>query len=149
MAEPQTTAEALPPPAEPAVAGGTGGAPMAHADPGERGTLVVRDRVVARIACAEVLAVDGVVRSVEGLDRVRGRGLPRALAVIDGGDAAVAVRIATGWPVALPSLTESVQHRVAHRVEELTGLRVRQVDVTVERITPSVPAGEPLARRVT
>ncbi|WP_158726784.1 Asp23/Gls24 family envelope stress response protein [Tomitella fengzijianii] len=142
MAEPRTTTEAT----HSAPADGT---PADDGGPGSRGTLVIRDRVVSRIACAEVLAVDGVVRSSEGLDRVRGRGLPRALAVIDGAEAAVAVRIATRWPVSLPSLTESVQTRVADRIEELTGLHVRQVDVTVERIAPSVPAGEAIARRVT
>ncbi len=103
-------------------------------DPGARGTLVIRERVVTRIAAAEALAVDGVVPVSEGLDRVRGRGLPRALAVTRGDSVLVAVRIATRWPAALAAVTRTVQQRVAARIEELTGMHAAQVDVTVERV---------------
>lgn len=107
--------------------------------PADRGRLVIRDRVVNRIACTEALLVDGVVPSSEGFDRVRGRGLPRALAVVEGPDAAVSLRIAVQWPLALAPLTRAVRTRVAERIRELTGLHVSRVDVAVDRIVPDTP----------
>ncbi len=136
-------AAAVPPPAQqPGVPGDA---------PADRGRLVIRDRVVNRIACTEALLVDGVIPSSEGFDRVRGRGLPRALAVVEGPDTAVALRIAVRWPIALEPLTRAVRTRVSERVHELTGLHVTRVDVDVDRIAidaPQTATGTAGSRRV-
>ncbi|MDN5757820.1 MAG: Asp23/Gls24 family envelope stress response protein [Tomitella sp.] len=125
--------------------------PVAPEEPGERGSLTIRDRVVSRIATTEALEVDGVVALADGLDRVRGRSLPRALALIQDDDTAVVgVHIATRWPVTLTTVMLSVQRRVSDRVHALTGLRPTRVDVTVDRIVASATeSGAPApARRV-
>jgi uncharacterized alkaline shock family protein YloU len=118
-------AETLPPTATPV------------AEPGERGTLVIRERVVERIAERAALGVDGVVRRPSTLGRVTGRDLPRAEATVAGDRTRVRVEIAVAWPAPLAATAATVRDRVHDLVASCTGCTVDAVDVRASSLAPT------------
>lgn len=106
-------------------------------DPGRRGTLVVKDRVVERLATFAALSVPGVARHATGLDRVTGRNLPRVQVTVTGGHVRTAIDIAVVWPQPLAQVTASVRAHVTAQLTELAGLQVDAVDVSVPTVVPT------------
>lgn len=98
----------------------------------ERGSLVIKDRAVERIAAAAALEVPGVVRhSGSGLRRITGRDLPRADVTTGGNAVAVNLYVAAEWPYDAAMLTRRVHDAVERQLHDLTGLRVHELNVLV------------------
>lgn len=119
-------------------------ADSAHDQPGERGTLLIKDRALNRIATTAALAVPEVVRHGQGLPAVGARDLPRALAVQQDGDLTVLVQVAVQWPCVLTEVARAVQLTVIDHLRQLTGMTVSRADVTISRVLP--PALPPVLR---
>jgi len=99
---------------------------------GERGSLVIKDRAIERIAAAAALSVPGVVRhSGGGLRRLTGGDLPRADVSTGGRAVSVNLYVAVQWPYDAAMLTRRVHDTVERRLHELTGLRVHELNVLV------------------
>jgi uncharacterized alkaline shock family protein YloU len=115
----------------------------------ERGATTVGDAVVAKIVGIAAQEVEGVqtgggtARAMGGfLDRV-----PGAVSGIGGGsqtrgvsvevgaeEAAADLSLAVEYGRQIPRTTEAVRNNVINRVENLTGLRVTEVNITVNDV---------------
>lgn len=120
--------------------------PARRADPGSRGRLVVKDRVVERLASFAALDVPGVTRHGSGLDRMTGRELPRVHVTVAGGHVRAALDIAVLWPHPLATTAATVREKVTEQLSTLSGLQVDGVDVTVPTIVSA--RSEAVTRRV-
>jgi uncharacterized alkaline shock family protein YloU len=106
---------------------------------GPRGSTTIASHVVAKIvqrAAAEVPGVEGVEQS--GFRRLisligRGEAEPHvdAQADVDSETAVVKLTISVRYPLPLRQMSEKVRHHVSARTEELTGLRLAEVDIVV------------------
>ncbi|MBV2151351.1 hypothetical protein [Kitasatospora sp. SUK 42] len=104
----------------------------AAAVPGRRGRLRVADRVYARIAgqaAREVLAEAWAGRSTAGAP-------PRVSVVRPGSTVTVRIVVELAFPADFAGLARGVRERVAERVAGLTGTRVSEVVVVVEKLVP-------------
>lgn len=110
------------------------------AEVGARGTLVIRDKVVQRIAGYAAVNTPGVVRHSSGLDRVTGRDLPRVASTIAGGHVRATVELAVAWPQPLAQIAAAVRAAVIEQVGTQTGLQVDTVDVAVPSVLLEHPA---------
>lgn len=97
----------------------------------ERGTLVIADKVVERVAAIAAREIEAVTDRTTGWQRPLTRNLPRATAKVAGGRARVLVDVAVSWPTPLASMAAQVRDHVQERVTTLTGVTVTAVDVTV------------------
>ncbi|MFB6891966.1 hypothetical protein ACFCX4_21960 [Kitasatospora sp. NPDC056327] len=110
----------------------------AHGEPGARGRLRIADRVYARIAARA--AREALDEAWQGR-AVRG-GPPRVSA---GGPTApsapITVRVAVDlpFPADLAALARTVRDRIGADVRALTGTRVAEVVVVVERLVTEAP----------
>lgn len=115
----------------------------------ERGATTIGDAVVAKIVGIAAQEVEGVqtgggtARAMGGfLDRV-----PGAVSGVGGGsqtrgvsvevgaeEAAADLSLAVEYGRQIPRTTEAVRNNVINRVETLTGLRVTQVNITVNDV---------------
>ncbi len=116
-------------------------------DPGNRGSLVIKDRALNRIATTAALAVPGVVRHGQALTSVGVRELPCALAMTKAGEITVLVQIAVDWPCVLTEVARAVQITVAAHLSQLTGMTIARVDVSITRALPHTLA--PVLRQQT
>jgi len=114
-------------------------------DPGQRGSLVIADSVVERIAAIAAGEVAGVVKAGSGLDQVLGHRYPKVSATIAGHRVRIFVEIAAAWPYPLGQVSGQVRVAVGERISELTGDQVDAVDVFVAKV---VHVPEPARRRV-
>lgn len=112
-------------------------APAPEDTRGHRGTLVIKDRAVERIATAAALQVPGVVRRSSGLSLITGRELPRADVTTGGAAVAVNLYISAEWPYDAAILTRRVHDSVERQLRELTGLYVHELNVLI--VATSVP----------
>jgi len=124
-----------------------GGTPLQS----DRGRTTISDAVVSQvagIAAQEVEkvqmgggtteAVGGFLQSVTG-----GSNFARGVSVEVGEEeAAVDLTMAVEYGVSVPQLTEAVRRNVINRVESLTGLRVTEVNITVNDV--QVPEERPM-----
>jgi uncharacterized alkaline shock family protein YloU len=132
MTAPTLTAD----PAVEPVAAGSG----RLAEAGERGELTVADQVVEKIAAAalaEVEHVGGAARRILGValgsdatDRPA-----QVHAHVDGSLVTLEVSCAVAYPAPVGRVTQQARARIVERVEQLTGLATRQVDITVTALT--------------
>jgi uncharacterized alkaline shock family protein YloU len=113
------------------------------ADPGERGSLIIKDRAVQRIAEAAALSVPGVVptaQSTNALNAALGRAYPRVDCEVAGGRVRAEVEIVGLWPTPAPQLGAQVRQTVTDQLQRLAGLRVDAVDVTIAKMIRSAAA---------
>ncbi|MEU0565824.1 Asp23/Gls24 family envelope stress response protein [Nonomuraea sp. NPDC005983] len=100
-----------------------------------RGRTEVSDRVAAKIACRVARELPEVLDVGErgGLPWTRSPG-----AEVRDDHVTIALDVVVAYPAPLRSTTGRIRRHVAARVGELTGLRVRRVDVAVTdlRVTP-------------
>lgn len=113
-------------------------APAAGPDapPGERGETRISDRAVARIvarAAGEVEESGGLGRSLLGVP-VPGRRAARTEVRVDGHLVTARVALSLTYPMPVRETARRVRENVRERVEALTGLTVRQVDVDVAEL---------------
>ena len=117
----------------------------------ELGSIIIRDGVVAKIAaCAAVEIPDAGAAATRVMGRrVPGGGrlglratdleaLPKTTAEIDGMRAFLSVKLSVRWPASVPNTTAQVRQHVRERVEELTGLSVSEVRITVADLVTSI-----------
>lgn len=119
--------------------------PAHDGEAGDRGSLTVHDRAVARVAEFAAAGVEGVVRQSSGFGRVMGRGLPRVESNVSGGHVRVRVAIASAWPRSVAAVSAAVRAGVTEQVEAGTGLAVDRVDVVADDVVTGVATA---ARRV-
>jgi uncharacterized alkaline shock family protein YloU len=110
---------------------------------GERGATRIEDNVVAKVAGIATQEVEGIqmgggtARAVGGfLDSVTGGGGQARGVSVDVGDeeAAVDLSMAVEYGKEIPRVSEAVRRNVINRVENLTGLRVVEVNITVNDV---------------
>jgi len=109
------------------------------AEPAQRGTTVIADRVVERIASIAAAEVAGVVDVGSSLDKVIGRQYPKADAAVAGSRAKIAVEVAVAWPHPLSAVTAQVRDTVRSQVERMAGLQVDVVDVHAAKVVQHEP----------
>ncbi|MBM3459680.1 MAG: Asp23/Gls24 family envelope stress response protein [Armatimonadetes bacterium] len=127
----------------------------------DRGRTTIANGVVSKIAALAAREVEGVRQLVSmhlgqavaaGLARMtRQESRDTGVSVEVGArEAAVDVRISADYGVSIPDLATAVRQNVIHRVESMTGLKVKEVNVAVlDLYFPSEePAPEPAPRRV-
>lgn len=105
-------------------------------DPAERGTLVIQDRVVERVAGHAVTLVGSAAASPRRLLGVNlGEARPddqaHVDARVDGDVAVVEASIAVQWPASVRSVAEQTRRRIREEVSRVTGVRVDHVDIEV------------------
>lgn len=117
----------------------------------DRGTTTIQDAVVSAIANTAASEVDGVDMSHGGnrlpgdnsptvgefFDRVTGSGSRARGISVEVGDhqAAVDLTVNVVYGKSIPRVTEALRRNIVQRVENLTGLRVTEVNVTVNDVT--------------
>jgi hypothetical protein len=121
---------------------GEGSRPPARAaglpPPAERGATVIPDRVVARIA-AQAARTAQSRRAAVPPDR-DGPAAPAASAATGTGSVRLHLTMDLPYPADLPQVCERIQQDVAERVAQLTGLKVREVTLTVRRLLTAAGA---------
>jgi uncharacterized alkaline shock family protein YloU len=109
----------------------------------ERGSIVIGDSVVAKVAGIAAQEVEGIQmgggtsRAVGGfLDSVSGSGgQTRGVSVEVGEEeAAIDLAMAVEYGMSIPQISEAVRRNVINRVENLVGLRVVEVNITVNDV---------------
>ncbi len=106
-------------------------------EPGRRGSLLIKDRAVQRIAEAAALSVTGVVpadKSTNALNSALGRAYPRVDCDVAGGRIRAELEIVGVWPTPAPLLAGQVRDEVTEQLRRLAGLTVDAVDVTIAKI---------------
>lgn len=111
-------------------------------DAGNRGDLTIGAGVVEKIAQRAALEVPGVVDVVSrGLSRVVGGGNAGASAEVLPGarqdqsrTARIDLTLSLRYPAPAMQTTRAVRDHVVERVQQLTGLRVERVDITVAEL---------------
>jgi uncharacterized alkaline shock family protein YloU len=107
-----------------------GGVP-AQLPPGERGSLRIADRVVARIAAH---AAGEVLGHAPGAGLVPHEAAPHASVSIRKNTARLRLTLELGYPADLGAVSATVRRHVTGRVEALTGMAVPEVAVEIERL---------------
>ncbi|UQS24933.1 Asp23/Gls24 family envelope stress response protein [Amycolatopsis thermalba] len=104
--------------------------------PERRGTTVVADRAVQRIAEQVISGMEGVGGSARRVLGVAlGTGDPEqpanVTARVRDGRVSLAVELSVGYPAPIARTTRAARERLVRKVGELTGLVVERVDITV------------------
>ena len=110
----------------------------------ERGATTISDAVVSKVAGIAALEVEGIEmggatsRTVGGfLDSWTGSGGRQARGVsveVGEQEAAIELSMAVEYPKAIPQISEAVRNNVINRVENLVGLNVVEVNITVNDV---------------
>ncbi|MER5342866.1 Asp23/Gls24 family envelope stress response protein [Streptomyces mirabilis] len=106
--------------------------------PAERGATVIPDRVVARIAARAARTAQSR-RAAVPPDR-SGPAAPSASAVVRSGTVRLHLAMDLPYPTDIPHACQRIQHDVAERVTQLTGLEVGEVTLTVRRLVTAADA---------
>ena len=109
----------------------------------ERGSTRIEDNVVAKIVGIAGQEVEGVqmgggtARAIGGfLDSVTGGGGETRGVAVEVGEveAAIDLTMAVEYGRPIPQISEAVRRNVINRIENLTGLQVTQVNITVSDV---------------
>ena len=108
----------------------------------ERGSTSISDSVVSKIAGIAAQEVDGIrmgsgaSQAVGGiLGSITGGGQTQGVSVEVGQEeAAVDLTLTAEYGKSVPQLAEAVRRNVINRIENLVGLRVTEVNVTVSNV---------------
>jgi uncharacterized alkaline shock family protein YloU len=104
---------------------------------GRRGHLVIKDRVVERIAEAAAVQVPGVApagATTSTVGAALGRAYPRVDCDVAGGRVRAHVEIVGLWPTPAARLGAQVRDAVTGDLQRLVGLRVDAVDVSIAKV---------------
>src|SRR5690349_21217485 len=117
----------------------------------EWGTIAVDDDVVGKIAAyaaveipdAGAAATRVMGRAVPGGGRLGLRStdlaaLPKTKAEIDGNSTFLSIELSIRWPASVPDTTAQVRQHVRKRVQELAGLTVAEVNITVAALVTTI-----------
>jgi uncharacterized alkaline shock family protein YloU len=124
----------------------------------ELGMISINDRVVEKMAaCAAIEIPDAggaaprvLGHSVNGAAAFGARRtslttLPKVSADVDGSIAVLELSISVRWPASVPEVSGAVREHVRTRVNELTGLTVTEVAISVTDLVTRLP-GPPRVR---
>ena len=108
----------------------------------ERGGTIINNTVVSKIAGIAAQEIEGIqmgggsARAVGGfLDSVTGGGPTRGVSVQVGEEEAAAdLSMAVEYGKSIPQISEAVRQNVINRIENLTGLRVVEVNITINDV---------------
>ncbi len=106
----------------------------ADASPRRRGTLVVAERVLEKIAgqaASEIGTVSGRSGGFLGLGSDAARARPGVDVTLDGTSADLALAVGIAYPGSIRHAAAELRDHVTQRVEALTGFAVRRVDIDV------------------
>lgn len=127
--------------ARPRTPGEASGPPTAGLPPAaERGATVIPDRVVARIAARAARTAQS--RRAAGRPGRGGPAAPSASAAVRTGSVRLRLTVDLPYPTDIARVCAGIQQDVAERVAQLTGLRVREVTLTVRRLLTAAEAGK-------
>lgn len=102
---------------------------------GGPGSLIIKDRAVARVAVAAALTVPSVVRQVGGMSRLTGRDLPRADVSVGEESVSVNLYVALAWPCRISEVAASVHEEVSRTLDSIVGLPLHRLNVMVAATT--------------
>ena len=108
-------------------------APTAERPPEERGVTEISETVVERIAVRSASDVDGVrAVPVSAIRRLLRPGAEHAAdAAIGTNSVSVDIQVSVEYPRPIPAVTDAVRQRVREQIEQLTGMTVGVVAITV------------------
>lgn len=120
---------------------GTGGGPLQT----ERGNTTIADSVVSKIAGIAAQEVDGIrmgsgasqtASNLLGSITGSGGGSQTQGVSVEVGqeEAAIDLTLTAEYGKSIPQLAEAVRRNVSNRVESLVGLRVTEVNITVQNV---------------
>lgn len=106
----------------------------------QRGELSIHPTVVEKIATTATTEVDhvgGAARRVltVAVGSDAGAERPQVSARVDGSVVTVRVLCSVAYPWPVTTVTENLRRHVIDRINALTGLQTRQVDITVSALT--------------
>jgi hypothetical protein len=104
----------------------------------ERGTTVIPDRVVARIAARAGREALSALPYRPGLPKPP---TPKATASVHGGSARIKLAIELPYPIDLAATARELQRKVSQRVGHLTGLEVTEVVLAIRSLHPQGSSG--------
>ena len=116
------------------VGGGRGEGTGALPAPALRGTTLIPESVVARIAVRA--AREALARHAGASPARLGLRAPHSTATVHKGSARLGVSLDLPYPVDIARAGGEIRHYVTERVRRLTGLRVDDVTVSVQRLVP-------------
>jgi uncharacterized alkaline shock family protein YloU len=108
-------------------------------DAPRRGLLVIAPRVIERIAARAASDVDGVAPRGSAPP---GKGV-QADADLKGPTATLALRVGVAYPRPVGRVAAAIRSHVADRVQELTGVTVAAMRVTVDELKAAATGGRP------
>ncbi|MGA9870319.1 MAG: DUF6286 domain-containing Asp23/Gls24 family envelope stress response protein [Rhodococcus sp. (in: high G+C Gram-positive bacteria)] len=126
------------------------------ADAGGPGTLVIKERAVAKVAVAAALTVPDVIRQVGGMSRLTGRELPRADVSVGEESVAVNLYLALAWPCRISEVAAAVHDEVSRVLDGIVGLPLHRLNILVaattlkdnnERVPTTTPPIRPTSPR--
>jgi uncharacterized alkaline shock family protein YloU len=108
-------------------------------DTDERGRTVIAERVLERVAAEAAAEIDGVGGPARRLLGVAVGGdepdrRAKVTARITGDKATLDVQLSVVYPASVGRTTERTRSHLMRRVEDLTGLTVSRVDITVTEL---------------
>jgi uncharacterized alkaline shock family protein YloU len=108
-------------------------APTAELPSEERGVTEISETVVERIAVRSASDVDGVrAVPVSAIRRLFRPGTEHAAEAAIGPNAvSVEIQVSVEYPRSIPTVTDAVRRRVREQIEQLTGMSVGVVAITV------------------
>lgn len=105
-----------------------------------RGGLTIADQVIEKTASQILKGLPGVGGAKSGLFRFGSNAdldsRPSVDVTLSGRSCTLEVELGLAYPSPITEATESVRRRLSTDVEALTGVNVRQVDVTVKWLKP-------------
>ncbi|MDN3480669.1 Asp23/Gls24 family envelope stress response protein [Arthrobacter sp. APC 3897] len=114
-----------------------------HLDAGDRGRTVLSRKVLEKVAAQIVVDETFAGGSSGGFLGIGARAdltaRPDAKVELAGNVASLKVEVGLPYPVPLRQATNQLRDRISSRVSEMTGVEVRQVDVTISWLRPAEP----------
>jgi len=120
--------------------------PVLAVEPAQRGRLVMARNVVEKVAsqaAMEAVATSGRSRGLLGLGAKPDPGArPKVDADLSTNSTDLAIAVGLTYPCSIRTATQQIRDHVTRRVEQLTGVDVRRVDIDVTFL--NAEAGGPL-----
>ena len=114
-------------------------APTVDVPPEDRGVTEISEKVVERIAARAASGIDGVSAvPTSAIRRFLRPGAEHAAeAAIGTNSVSVELHVSVEYPRPIPAVTDAVRQRVREQIEQLTGMSVGVVAITVAGLPPS------------
>jgi hypothetical protein len=123
----------------PAIPDAEGASAQSLPPPARRGATVIPDNVMARITARA--AREALTRQTGDAPARLGLGAPRSKAAVHDGSARLRVSLDLPYPRNIARACEEIRHYIADRVTYLTGMRIDDITVSVQRLVPDQHRG--------